>query len=179
MKRAHRTVSTFISLADIFGLSLDDERGIHAAEAMLSRWRQALLADDAFVRALEDARYRAVRICEQQPIGTVRGTEGTGGKPLRMRARWKLGQLLAEVERAQVPGTGRGHKGEKRVLTPSTSFRGLLSDLSLDPAIALRAQRIGTLPEDELDKALAEAARGRLQAARRMLASAISHDHSG
>jgi hypothetical protein len=42
---------------------------------MLSRWRRALASDDAFAQALDGARHRAVRICEQQKIGTIRGTE--------------------------------------------------------------------------------------------------------
>jgi hypothetical protein len=59
---------------------------------------------------------------------------------LRMRARWRLGQLLAAIERA--PGPGRG----KKMLTVSTSFRALLAKLELDSAVALHAQRIGALP---------------------------------
>jgi phage N-6-adenine-methyltransferase len=51
------------------------------------RWRAKLTAkvegktvidDDRLAEAIEDAQHRAVRICEQEPAGTVRGTEGTG-----------------------------------------------------------------------------------------------------
>lgn len=66
----------------------------------------------------------------------------------RMRARWKLGRLLAEVERATHPGKGK---------VALTSLTSLLAELDLTPPTALAAQRIGTLPEAELEKALAEA----------------------
>jgi hypothetical protein len=36
---------------------------------------------------------------------------------LRMRARWKLGQILADVDRGHGPGRG------KKVMSPSSSFR--------------------------------------------------------
>jgi DNA N-6-adenine-methyltransferase (Dam) len=42
------------------------------------RWRKKLATDAAFAVALEDAKLRCQRICEQQKMGTVRGTEGTG-----------------------------------------------------------------------------------------------------
>jgi hypothetical protein len=70
---------------------------------------------------------------------------------LRMRARWKLGRLLAAMERA--PGPGRG----KKMSALLTSFRDFLGKLRLDRQTALVAQRIGALPEAELDKLLAEA----------------------
>jgi hypothetical protein len=61
-----------------------------------------------------------------------------------MRARWKLGRLLAAIERH--PGTS-----SQAVM----SFGDFLAKIELDPMAALRAQRIGCLPEPELDKALA------------------------
>lgn len=68
---------------------------------------------------------------------------------LRMRARWKLGKLLALVERTQ---------GQRTSLSGLTkSFRSLLAGLGMTPPTALSAQRIGALPEAELDKALAAA----------------------
>lgn len=68
---------------------------------------------------------------------------------LRMRARWKLGRLLAAVTRGQpAPGTAS---------QPVTWFRGVLEKLGLDRMTAVRAQRIGALPEPELEKALSEA----------------------
>jgi hypothetical protein len=39
---AHSTVSGFVDLAVVLGLDPADERGIHAAEVMISRWRRAL-----------------------------------------------------------------------------------------------------------------------------------------
>src|SRR3954465_8206404 len=47
---------------------------------------------------------------------------------LRMRARWRLSQLLAAMDRGTGPGRG------KKMLTASTSFRGLLTKLKLDTA---------------------------------------------
>jgi hypothetical protein len=60
-----------------------------------------------------------------------------------MRARWKLGRLLAAVYRA--PGPGRGKMSQA-----VTSFRSMLGKLGLDRMTAVRAQRIGALPEPEL-----------------------------
>jgi hypothetical protein len=59
---------------------------------------------------------------------------------LRMRARWKLGGALAQVERAPV---GRG----KKALTGLTN---LLGRLGLSKPTAMEAQRIGTMPDEEL-----------------------------
>jgi hypothetical protein len=68
-----------------------------------------------------------------------------------MRARWKLGQLLAVVERGAGPGRG------KKVVQAGPSFIAYLKTLDLPKTDALRAQRIGLLPEAELDKVLAAA----------------------
>jgi hypothetical protein len=57
---------------------------------------------------------------------------------LRMRARWKLGQLLARVERGQGLRTS--------VQAGSKSFIGYIDELGLPKSDALRAQRIGALP---------------------------------
>jgi hypothetical protein len=70
----------------------------------------------------------------------------------RMQARWKLGGLLARVPRATHPGKG------KVALTGLTS---LLDKLGLTGPIALQAERIGTLPENELEKVLARAPKSR------------------
>jgi hypothetical protein len=69
---------------------------------------------------------------------------------LRMRARWKLGQLLARVERGS--GPGRGKVGADR-----PSFIAYLEELKLKGTVAKEAQRIGALPAPEFDKALAVA----------------------
>ena len=70
---------------------------------------------------------------------------------LRMRARWKLGQALAKLERKQ------GARSDLTLSTDQTKFRGILAALKLDKMIALEAQRIGTLPDGELERALTEA----------------------
>jgi N6-adenosine-specific RNA methylase IME4 len=71
----------------------------------------------------------------------------------RMRARWKLGRLLAAVERGK-PGPASPEDvsaGLKQL------FGDLLKTLGLDHQTANEAERIGMLPEDDLEKALAEA----------------------
>jgi phage N-6-adenine-methyltransferase len=69
---------TGLSLHELFNLSADDDRGHDAVRKMLSRWRKSLASDEAFSCALADAQARCKRICEQEKITTVRGTEGTG-----------------------------------------------------------------------------------------------------
>jgi hypothetical protein len=66
----------------------------------------------------------------------------------RMAARWKLGRALAKVERATAPGKG------KMALTSLTS---LLQKLSLTKPIALEAQRIGCMPDEEMARLFEEA----------------------
>ena len=73
----------------------------------------------------------------------------------KMRARWKLGRALAKVERRQ----GRGKKTD---LTsgpedPKSTFTKYIKALGLKSKSAKMAQRLGTLPEDELEAALAQA----------------------
>jgi hypothetical protein len=58
--------------------------------------------------------------------------------------RWRLGQLLAEVERSE---GGRGNS--------LTGLTGLLKRIGMTGPIGMIAQRIGTLPDDEFDKTLA------------------------
>jgi len=70
---------------------------------------------------------------------------------LRMRARWKLGKALAKVERGK-PGPAGKDKG-----TGYPQLKTLLAEISLDKRIAILAQRIGTLPDGELEKAFVEA----------------------
>jgi N6-adenosine-specific RNA methylase IME4 len=68
---------------------------------------------------------------------------------LRMRARWKLGRALREVERASGPGRGNAEKA----LSGLTS---LLAELDLTKPTALAAQRIGALPEPVLLRSFEE-----------------------
>lgn len=62
-----------------------------------------------------------------------------------MTARWRLGQALAQVERKP----GRINLSR----TETNSFRALLKKIGLDKSRAVEAQRIGTLPEPELERA--------------------------
>jgi hypothetical protein len=72
----------------------------------------------------------------------------------RMRARWKLGRLLAAVARTAGPGRG------KKIAGTLQSFTDFVRDkLKWNTTMATEAQRIGTLPQAELEKHLAEAHR--------------------
>jgi hypothetical protein len=64
----------------------------------------------------------------------------------RMHAVWKLGRLLVKVERQQVPGTGRGHKGTKSISRPGKSFLAFLAKLKLNKNRAQERERIGAMP---------------------------------
>jgi hypothetical protein len=65
---------------------------------------------------------------------------------LRMKPRWKLGQALAKVERGQGARSDLTSSGGQTKL----SFRAFLTDLGLDKSVAVEAQRIGTMPDEEL-----------------------------
>src|SRR5258706_15059270 len=67
----------------------------------------------------------------------------------RMKARWKLGALLAET--ARQPGPGRG---KEKKLSGFTSF---LKTIGLTKPTAQAAQRIGALPDAKLAKAFSDA----------------------
>ena len=69
---------------------------------------------------------------------------------MKMRARWKLGRALAEVERGD-PGPA----GDKDAARPY--FKDYIKSLGLKKQSAQEAQRLGTLPEDELEAAFAQA----------------------
>jgi hypothetical protein len=68
-----------------------------------------------------------------------------------MRARWRLGQLLSEIERGA--GPGRSKKGGDG----RPYLKGYLLEIGLKETTAKEAQRIGALPESDLAKALARA----------------------
>ena len=70
---------------------------------------------------------------------------------VRLEARWKLGRLLAEIERMKATESGK-LKG-KRSSHDVQTFSAYLANIDLDRNAAQRAQRIGTLPEDELRRA--------------------------
>jgi N6-adenosine-specific RNA methylase IME4 len=69
----------------------------------------------------------------------------------RIRARWKLGGLLATMQRGH--GPGRGKKNRQGV----ESFIGYLKEINLDWKAAQRAQRLGCLPLKILNAAFAHA----------------------
>ena len=98
-QRGNRTVTT-LDIPALFGIQPDDINAIKASLMMLSRWRKALLSDEGFHEALEDARHRAVRICEQEQTGTVRGTEGTGEFELYTPAHYieAAREVLGEID---------------------------------------------------------------------------------
>ena len=62
---------------------------------------------------------------------------------LRMVARWKLGRALAKVER------GKPFPGSATMSGEQTRFRDLLKKLDLDKSLAMEAQRIGCMPDEE------------------------------
>jgi hypothetical protein len=82
-----------------------------------------------------------------------------------MRARRKLGQLLAEVERATHPGKGK---------VASASLTSLLKQLALPRQTAMEAERIGRLP-DRKPSAQAKAMLRARSTAVRNLGSGIAH----
>jgi len=86
-----------------------------------------------------------------QTAGLYRTDEIRPVNEARMRARWKLGQLLAKEERAK-----RGPKG-KVILTGLKNLAEKLKGWGLTPPTAMFAQRIGTLPPEDLDAELARA----------------------
>lgn len=74
---------------------------------------------------------------------------------VKFEARWRLGQLLAEVERQKVGG-GRG--GALTVSRAGTSYRSLLADLGLNKNRANECERIAAIPAyEKLRKAFEEA----------------------
>jgi N6-adenosine-specific RNA methylase IME4 len=74
----------------------------------------------------------------------------------RFEARWKLGQLLAKVERSEHAGPGRGHK--KTISSTSKWFSEYINDIGLDKDRASQVQRIGAIPDElRLRKAFREA----------------------
>ena len=70
-----------------------------------------------------------------------------------MRARWKLGHRLLQIERAKPGPEG---KDKER---PVTYFRHFLERIGLTLPRAQEPQRVGSMPESELEKAFAEAKR--------------------
>lgn len=69
---------------------------------------------------------------------------------LRMRAKWKLGRLLAAIERAQ------GARSDKD-LTSSVGLTKLIKGIKLNRQAAVELQRIAAMPEKDLEAEFREA----------------------
>ena len=65
---------------------------------------------------------------------------------LKMRARHKLWRLLAAVVRGAGPGRGKKTDGAR------PSFSAYIKEIGLHKQSAQEAQRIGTLPDGDLEK---------------------------
>ena len=100
---------------------------------------------------------------EIHPAGLYSTEEIRPCNELKMWARWKLGQLLSEVERNVT-----GRPSEKSDGARPT-FSKYIKLIKLKKQSAQDAQRLGTLPEAELEASLAQT---RETDARRALASA-------
>ena len=76
---------------------------------------------------------------------------------MRMQARAKLGRALAAQERQTVIGPGKGKKADGKTMSRlGTSFRALLKPIGLGKNRAQEAQRIGSMPDNELEKKFAD-----------------------
>lgn len=64
----------------------------------------------------------------------------------KIRARWKLGRMLAKIERAKHPGKGK---------LASSGFTSVLGKLGLTKQTAVAVQRVGALPPPKLESTLA------------------------
>lgn len=131
-----------------------------AEERSPARQRASMLrAISAGLQALEGARTpkealdaeRKLDVIEQamKATGLFKPDEVREANEGKIRARWKLGRLLREIERGAGPGRG------KKVSVGLTSFRDLLRQIGLDRQTALESQRIGTMPEPKLEQSLA------------------------
>jgi N6-adenosine-specific RNA methylase IME4 len=128
-------------------VTIEVQRQLAQAEALKHALDEARIPEDLVqIEAQLNALEGYMRDAGLYSIDVIRPVNET-----RMRARWKLGRLLAEVERGAGPGRG------KKVSHAGTSFRAYLDELKLNKNRAQEAQRIGTLPDCELEKAFAEA----------------------
>jgi N6-adenosine-specific RNA methylase IME4 len=114
-------------------IPVDDIRGALEAASAPAEIIEISAKLDAFEQYMHDCGLYSVE--DMRPINET-----------RMRARWKLGRALAEVQRDSGPGRGNIEKK----LSGFTSF---LADLGMTKPTAQAAQRIGTLPANELAKA--------------------------
>ena len=72
-------------------------------------------------------------------------------------ARWKLGQLLAKIERGQTAGLKRG-KVSPLSQAGTTGFRAYLSEIGLNKNRANECERISAIPKEKLLRRLRERA---------------------
>jgi hypothetical protein len=95
---------------------------------------ETVLKAERYLESIENA---------MRQTGLFRDDEVRAVNEGKLRARWKLGGLLAKVER----GGGRGKV--------SAGLKHLLKQVALDKQTALEAQRISAMPVAMLDKTLA------------------------
>jgi N6-adenosine-specific RNA methylase IME4 len=146
-------------MGDLLDLSGSQALVVYAGD---DRSNQAI-SIDVLARALADARTpedvlpieKQLDLAERymRESGLYNAAQIHEVNELRMRARWRLGQLLAAVDR----GTAGRPPADGNSGTRSHYFMALLERLHLQHKTARLAQRIGALPEDELEKALAAA----------------------
>jgi hypothetical protein len=74
---------------------------------------------------------------------------------LRFRARWKLGGLLAEVERAQGARNDQTSSGART----KSGYRAYLREKGLAKTSANECERIAAIPQEKLAKAFSETER--------------------
>ena len=119
-----------------------DLRSRIAAETDCAKAVELLAMADTLEEAMANAGYR-------------RNTEALRPvNEIRFEARWKLGQLLAKLERGSGPGRG------KKMSQSATSFRAYLKEIGLQKDRASECQRIGAIPDEpKLKKAFEERAR--------------------
>jgi hypothetical protein len=67
------------------------------------RWRKALKAIEAFETAITDAQMRCRRICEQENLSTIRGTEGGDRSKHAERGTCSIRRRLRQARKC--PGT--------------------------------------------------------------------------
>jgi N6-adenosine-specific RNA methylase IME4 len=122
-----------------FERRLADLRSQIAASTDCAKVLNLMAAADSIEEAMANAGYRG-NIVALRPANE-----------LRFEARWKIGQLLAKIEKRQ---------GARTDLTSSRSgnklFEAYLKEIGLNKNRANECQRIGAIPESKLKKAFEE-----------------------
>ncbi len=122
-------------------------RSTASASSSAPRWRANFVSASSACARAKRARslLTLTRDAARGPFGV------TMTAIIAQRARWRLGQLLAEVERGHGPGRG---KKDVRAVHSFTAY--VKKTLKLEWPRAVEAKRIGTLPEAELERAQGE-----------------------